>query len=166
MPLAGRGIPTGPVYPPIFAAYVFIISGVAWVNLSAGWLAEKRESTTPATGDAETHAPSRVEAPQFSKKTEFAMVKRGRDAFLGIIRWSIDQRDDGRQAGFPGRGFLLGAGMSIVAVAILKHNALIKKEKLERDAIYTSIGALGIAAVYVAALLIAKEAFWKRRSRL
>ncbi|MBE0448515.1 MAG: hypothetical protein IBX64_10545 [Actinobacteria bacterium] len=44
--------------------------------------------------------------------------------------------------------------MIIVAIAILRHNALLKKEALERDAIYTSIGALGITAVYAIAIFI------------
>ncbi|HCH00195.1 MAG TPA: hypothetical protein DE036_10670 [Actinobacteria bacterium] len=44
--------------------------------------------------------------------------------------------------------------MAIVAIAILRHNAFLKVEALERDVLYASIGALAIALAYIAAIFI------------
>ncbi|MCL4393643.1 MAG: helix-turn-helix transcriptional regulator, partial [Chloroflexi bacterium] len=54
----------------------------------------------------------------------------------------------------PVGDLVLGFGMAIVAFATLKYNALVKREALERDAVYAWIGALAIALVYAGGMML------------
>ncbi|MHB0976773.1 MAG: response regulator transcription factor [Candidatus Aquicultorales bacterium] len=128
LPVLHGNLPTGPVYV-LFAVFVVVVSGVAWLNFLEAW------------GD-EGWAPG----------SRFKWLSLGGLLFWissgGLLIKSLWQV----KLEYPLGNMVLGAGMAIVGLAILHRNALVKKEELERDVIYTSVGALGIATIYALSL--------------
>lgn len=127
LPIKNKVIPTGPVYS-LFSVYLFLTILAAFVNFLSAWWRERR--------------------------SQFWWLSVGGALFwlasAGLFIASLT----GIRIGYSLGNITLGTGMVIVAIAILRHNALLKKEVLEKDAIYVSIGALGITIVYGITLLI------------
>lgn len=130
LPLKGMPIPTGPGHT-MLAGFIFLSTSIACINFLGRW---RKQS-----------------------EREFLWISLGSILFwlasAGLLVTSIT----GFKAGPITGNRMLAIGIFVVAVAILKHNALLKKEALERDVVYSSIGALGIAAIYLAAIFLGQR---------
>ncbi len=135
LPLGNHGLPTGPAYK-LFAVFMFVVVSVACINFLAAWWKDVKKGSKSALDS------------QFLWLTLGTILLWA--ASIGLL---VKIVTDIHVRHSPGN-IVLGVGMVIVAFAILKRNALHKKEALQRDAIYASIGALGVSAIYATALFI------------
>ncbi|MHB8841063.1 MAG: helix-turn-helix transcriptional regulator [Candidatus Aquicultor sp.] len=128
LPLKYHSIPTGPGYI-LFTAFIFLMISIALVNFLIAWWQDR-------------------------KHPQFLWLSLGSLLFwiasTGLLITSIT----GASAGFITGNRIMAIGIIIVAIAILKYNALLKREALQKDAIYVSIGALAITLVYAGAVFI------------
>jgi len=155
LPLKDQGIPVGPGYA-LFTIFVLLMTSFAWINfLSAWWI----ESAKSASERFLWHGflkfvQTIIPFYKSSYRSQFWWLSLG-----GVLFWaasiglSISAVTDIKGTIITGNK-TLAFGVLIVAIAILRHNALLKREALEKDAIYVSIGALGITAIYAAAVFV------------
>lgn len=131
LPVTYHNVPTGPGYI-LFTAFIFLTISIALANFLVAWWKNKKHS-------------------------QFLWLSLGSLLFwiasTGLLITSIT----GATAGFITGNRIMAIGVIIVAVAILKYNALLKKEALEKDAIYVSIGAVAITLVYAGAVFIGES---------
>jgi len=128
LPLRYHSIPTGPGYI-LFTAFIFLMISIALANFLAAWWQDRKHS-------------------------QFLWLSLGSLLFWMASTGLLITGITGATAGFITGNRIMAIGIVIVAIAILKYNALLKKEALQKDAIYVSIGALAITLVYVGAVFI------------
>lgn len=156
LPLKDHSVPTGPGFV-LFAIFMFLLTSIAWINFLAAWWRDSKSSVDEArflwsgtrellfTGFPFYKSPNR---------SQFWWLSLG-----GILFWFASvgllvKSTVAIRTHFTLGNSILSIGIIIVAIAILKHNALLKKEALEKDAIYVSIGALGVTFVYTFAVFM------------
>lgn len=156
LPLGNHGIPIGPVYK-LFAVFMFLMISVAWINFLSAWWRDSKKNIGEVTFFWRGIKELTLTAIPFYKshyRTQFLWLSLGTillwAASVGLLVKCIT----GIHVRHSPGNIVLGVGMVIVAFAILKHNALLKKEALQKDAIYASVGALGISAIYAAAIFV------------
>lgn len=134
LPLKSNYLSVGPFFV-LFAFFSLIVTLFASINFIYEWR-NKREA-------------------------EFLWLSIGSICFslssLGLVIKTMS----GITTGFAYGNSILAAGIFVVAIAILRHNALVKKEQLEHDIIYASVGAFGIMAIYVVALIAGQGSITK-----
>jgi len=156
LPLRDKEIPAGQGYY-MFAIFVFSISSFTLINFLSQWWQESKARIGEATffwrGISEL-AYSGIPFSKSPHRSQFWWLSLGSALFwlasAGLLFAGITEI---RLSPVTGNR-LLGIGIVIVAFAILKYNALLKKEALERDVIYVSMGALAIAVAYVASVIL------------
>ncbi|MBI4733834.1 MAG: hypothetical protein HY779_03315 [Rubrobacteridae bacterium] len=134
LPMKNEIIPTGPNYP-LFALFTLLTVTLACINFIFEW--------------------------RQSQKSEYLWLSLGSICFWIASVGLAAKTFMGLDTGFAYGNSVLAIGIFVVAIAILKHNALLKKEELERDVIYTTLGAIGISAVYAVTLIIGQGSVTK-----
>jgi len=156
LPLKDKNIPAGQGYF-MFAAFVFSISSFALINFLSQWWQGSKAKIGEVTFFWRGISELIYSGIPFSKsphRSQFWWLSLGSALFwLASAGLLFAGATELRLSPISGNR-LLGIGVIIVALAILKYNALLKKEALERDVVYVSIGALAVAIVYVASVIL------------
>jgi len=155
LPLKNQGIPLGPGHF-LFTIFVLLMASIAWINFLSAWWIDSKNSANERflRHGILKFAHTTIPFCRSPYRSQFWWLSLG-----GVLFWTaaigllISGATDIKGNIVTGNK-ILALGVLIVAIAILRHNALLKKEALEKDAIYVSIGALGITAIYAAAVFI------------
>jgi DNA-binding CsgD family transcriptional regulator len=126
LPLKSSYLPVGPFFL-LFAFFSFIVILLASVNFIYEW--------------------------RKNRQAEFLWLSIGSVCFSVSSLGLAIKTMSGITTGFAYGNSILAVGIFVVAIAILRHNALVKKEQLEHDIIYASAGAFGIMTIYIVALI-------------
>ena len=156
LPLKDAPLPTGPAYD-LFAVFAFLIASAAWVNFLSQWWRQAK------SGNGQEHflwdgvralAHTGIPLSKSRDRTDFWWLALGSILFWLASAGALVDAGVGIAAPVSLGHIAMGLGVAIVAIAILRHNAFLKVEALERDVLYASIGALAIALAYIAAIFI------------
>ncbi|HZD60957.1 MAG TPA: helix-turn-helix transcriptional regulator [Anaerolineae bacterium] len=156
LPLKSQSLPTGPVYI-LFVTFIFLTTFMAWINFLSQWWKESKKKIGEATffkHGIYKLILTGIPFKRSSYRSQFWWLSLGGILFWAASAGLLIKSVTGINTGYAPGNITLGSGIIIVAIAILKYNALLNREALERDAIYTSIGALGIAIIYAIATFI------------
>ncbi|MBI4734387.1 MAG: hypothetical protein HY779_06235 [Rubrobacteridae bacterium] len=126
LPLKSSYLPVGPFFL-FFAFFSLIVTLLASVNFIYAW--------------------------RKNHEAEFLWLSIGSFCFSVSSLGLVIKTMSGITTGFAYGNSILAVGIIVVAIAILRHNALVKKEQLEHDIIYASVGAFGIMTIYIIALI-------------
>jgi len=127
LPLKDHSVPTGPGFV-LFAVFMFLLTSFAWINFLAAWWK--------------------------NRGSQFWWLSLGGFLFWSASLGLLVKSTAAIRMHFTLGNSILSIGIIIVAIAILKHNALLKKEALEKDAIYVSVGAFGVTFIYAFAVFM------------